>query len=197
MSDSKKQSRRGTAIGLTLDQIVDAALELLEEQGLSGLSARAVAGRVGCEAMSLYHHVGNMDGLLDAVVDRLLGSLPHRGTGLAAVATGAHAYLALADRYPVAFQLVATRRWHTPRAIAMVGAMIGDLQAAGLAPEASMRQARILGAYLNGAGLALAAWSRDHRAAVEIGPASARGAAAVRADLLAGLDRILAGTACA
>jgi AcrR family transcriptional regulator len=48
---------------------VAAALEVADADGLSGLSMRAVARRLGVEAMSLYHHVANKEALLDAMVD--------------------------------------------------------------------------------------------------------------------------------
>ena len=36
---------------------------------------RALAGRLGVEAMSLYHHVAGKDALLDAMVDAVFGEL--------------------------------------------------------------------------------------------------------------------------
>ncbi|GAA1477397.1 TetR/AcrR family transcriptional regulator C-terminal domain-containing protein [Nocardioides aestuarii] len=46
-----------------------AALEIADADGLSGLSMRAVARRLGVEAMSLYHHVANKEAMVDAMVD--------------------------------------------------------------------------------------------------------------------------------
>ena len=45
------------------DEIVAAALELLEEQGPDGVTMRAVAARVGIRAPSLYKHVPDKDDL--------------------------------------------------------------------------------------------------------------------------------------
>ena len=46
---------------------------LADEQGLAALSMRALAGRLGVEAMSLYHHVAGKEALLDAMVDAVFG----------------------------------------------------------------------------------------------------------------------------
>ena len=59
--------------GLTREAVVAAAIALADEEGLPGLSMRAVAARLGVEAMSLYHHVPNKDALLDAMVDLVFG----------------------------------------------------------------------------------------------------------------------------
>jgi len=57
------------AAALTRTDIVRAAMVLADAEGLAALSMRAVARRLEVEAMSLYHHVANKDGLLDGMVD--------------------------------------------------------------------------------------------------------------------------------
>lgn len=51
--------------GLTKAAIVQAALSLLDEVGLDGLTVRAVAGRLGVQAPALYWHVPSKQDLLD------------------------------------------------------------------------------------------------------------------------------------
>jgi AcrR family transcriptional regulator len=60
---------RSGSTGLTRQAIVAAAVELADHEGISALSMRAVARRLGVEAMSLYHHVANKEALLDGMVD--------------------------------------------------------------------------------------------------------------------------------
>lgn len=69
------------AVGLTRDRVVAAALEVVREHGLDGLSMRKVAARLGVEAMSLYTHVRNKADLLDALYDDLLSRVPEAGDG--------------------------------------------------------------------------------------------------------------------
>lgn len=57
---------------LTRDEILTAALRLIDEGGVAALTMRRVAESVGVEAMSLYHHVPNKDALLDGVIELVL-----------------------------------------------------------------------------------------------------------------------------
>lgn len=56
---------------LSRESIALAALELTNSGGLPALSMRKLGGRLGVEAMSLYHYVDSKDDLLDAVLDEL------------------------------------------------------------------------------------------------------------------------------
>lgn len=56
---------------LSRESVLEAALELADEAGLTGVSMRKVAGRVGVEAMSLYNHVKNKEDLIDGIVDQV------------------------------------------------------------------------------------------------------------------------------
>ena len=60
---------------LTRDRVVAEAVALADERGLAALSMRALAARLGVEAMSLYHHLANKDALLDAMVDAVFGAM--------------------------------------------------------------------------------------------------------------------------
>ena len=203
-----KTSRRPRKItaALSRDRIARAALARIAAGGVSGLSMRRLAADLGCEAMSLYHHVDGIEGVLDTVVDELFDSLLRTAVSGAdprkSLASFADAYLALAETYPNAFPLVATRLLHTPRALAAVGRVLGLLQALGLTQRAALRQARVLAAYLNGAGLALAAWRLARPAGAGahklltrdpvLGPLMPEvNSRAVHADLKAGLRRLL------
>ena len=54
---------------LDLGELLDAALALVDAEGLEALTMRRLAAAVGVEAMSLYHHVPSKEALLDLVVD--------------------------------------------------------------------------------------------------------------------------------
>jgi AcrR family transcriptional regulator len=58
---------------LTRDAIVDAALVLLERDGIDGLSMRRLAQELGTGAASLYWHVGDKEELLSLLLDRIVG----------------------------------------------------------------------------------------------------------------------------
>jgi AcrR family transcriptional regulator len=71
--------RRPRADGLTLDRILDAALELVDEDGLDGLTMRRLAARLDCGHASLYRHVAGHDEVVVLLVDRVLGSIRFDG----------------------------------------------------------------------------------------------------------------------
>lgn len=52
---------------LSKERITAAALELVEERGLKGLTMRALGERLGVEAMALYHYFPSKAALLEAV----------------------------------------------------------------------------------------------------------------------------------
>jgi AcrR family transcriptional regulator len=54
---------------VTVAQVVDAALQLADDQGLAAVSMRSVAARVGVSAMSVYTYVPGKPELLDLMVD--------------------------------------------------------------------------------------------------------------------------------
>src|SRR5512132_1614763 len=58
---------------LTQEAIVRAALEVLDADGLDGLSMRRVAEELDTGPASLYWHVGSKDGLLDLLFDHVIG----------------------------------------------------------------------------------------------------------------------------
>jgi AcrR family transcriptional regulator len=58
---------------ISRDAIVTAAIQLLDREGLAALSMRKLADELGAGAASLYWHVGSKDGLLDLVMDQVIG----------------------------------------------------------------------------------------------------------------------------
>lgn len=66
-------------VGLTEEQIVAAALEVLDSDGLDRLSLRAVASRLGVRVNAVAWHVKDKAGLLSAVADAMMADcLPAR-----------------------------------------------------------------------------------------------------------------------
>jgi len=57
---------------LSLERIVATAVELLDAEGVDGLTMRKLADRVGSGAMSLYWHVGNKEEVFDLALDAVL-----------------------------------------------------------------------------------------------------------------------------
>ena len=78
----KERGGRGPKPGLTVQQIVDTAIQLADEEGLDALSMRKVADRLGTGAMSLYRYVPSKAELLDLMLDTIHGEdAGHQPTG--------------------------------------------------------------------------------------------------------------------
>jgi AcrR family transcriptional regulator len=58
---------------LTQEAIVEAAIEVLDAEGLDAFSMRKVADQLDTGAASLYWHVGSKDGLLDLIFEEVIG----------------------------------------------------------------------------------------------------------------------------
>lgn len=66
---------------ITRRRLVEAALRLVDEQGLQALTFRRLATELGASPMSAYAHVRNKDELLDLMLDHVLGEIDLRPTG--------------------------------------------------------------------------------------------------------------------
>ena len=68
--------------GLTRERLVEAALALIKEEGIDGLSMRALADRLEVKAASLYWHVRDRRELVELLAEAILGSVrPRTGQG--------------------------------------------------------------------------------------------------------------------
>jgi AcrR family transcriptional regulator len=108
---SPKRTRAGRA-GLSREQVLDAALDLIDRDGVAALSMRRLGAELGVEAMTLYHYVPNKDALLDGVVERVMARAESSlldGPWDRALTDYARSLRATLLRHPGAALLVATR----------------------------------------------------------------------------------------
>jgi TetR/AcrR family transcriptional regulator, tetracycline repressor protein len=66
--------KTGRTASLTRDEIIDAALSLIQKQGLSGLTMRAVAAELQVTPMAVYYYIDDKDELLRLAVERITAS---------------------------------------------------------------------------------------------------------------------------
>jgi AcrR family transcriptional regulator len=72
MSLHAAEERRSQSRAETRRVILDATEELLLEAGHRGLSVRKLVDRCGYSAPTIYHHFGDKDGLIDALLEQRL-----------------------------------------------------------------------------------------------------------------------------
>lgn len=72
---ARKPARPPRKPPISAEAIVDAALAIIDAEGMDALSMRRVAQKLDTGAATLYAHVQNKEELLDLVVDRVTGEL--------------------------------------------------------------------------------------------------------------------------
>lgn len=69
---SRRSAQKADEPSLSLERIVATAVDLLDTQGVDGLTMRRLADRLGSGAMSLYWHVAGKDEVFDLALDSVL-----------------------------------------------------------------------------------------------------------------------------
>jgi AcrR family transcriptional regulator len=120
----------------TLPEIRQAALKIVDDDGLAGLSMRSLAGTLGTGPMTLYNYVRDREGIEELVVEAVIAevALPAPSgdwrRDAQAVAT---ALWQTVRAHPAAIPLVLTRRSDSATAFAPAEALIRALSSGGLA----------------------------------------------------------------
>ncbi|HEY1174661.1 MAG TPA: TetR/AcrR family transcriptional regulator [Phytomonospora sp.] len=138
---------------LSRERIVAAAVALADEKGEPGVTMRALAGRLGVEAMSLYNHVAGRDDMLDGMVDTVFAEieLPRAGAGWRTAMRDrtASAREAL-KRHPWAVGLMDSRRGPGPATLRHHDTVLGVLRADGFSVAMAAHAFSLIDSYLYG-----------------------------------------------
>ncbi|TPQ18840.1 TetR/AcrR family transcriptional regulator [Streptomyces sporangiiformans] len=150
---------------LSRGQIVKAALELLDAEGLEALSMRKLGARLNAGATSMYSHVANKDELIELVVDEVFGEIEIPGEGesvewRAAVRRCARSLRAAFLRHPWVASVLgeAGLAYLGPNMMRFSDAMLGVFEDAGFSLEQADQAVTTVGAYTMGVAITEAAW---------------------------------------
>jgi len=141
---------------LSAARIAAAALALVDEKGLDGLSFRALAAKLRCEAMSLYHYYPSKAHLLDAMADLFLGEIPPVDRSLPwldRLRALARVYRGAALRHPRFFQFMSLYRMNSRAGLSFLNAILMAFEDSGLDAEQRAQLFRVLGYFVTGAAL--------------------------------------------
>lgn len=156
--------------GLTREKILEAALALVDSQGMAGLSMRRLAGVLGVDPMAIYHHLPGKRAILDALVARVFGAQeppPASADWREQVRAFAHSYRRIARQHPaLVLHLISDVESGRVAAPLANEPLYAALLAAGLAPDTLVATADLLFDFLHGVALA--------ERAGPLGPADAR-----------------------
>jgi AcrR family transcriptional regulator len=123
---------------LSKDRIRDAALELIDTDGLPALSMRNLAGRLGVQAASLYSHFPNKDAVLDAVANLLTRQVDTSGFDVGwqhGLQTWGRSYRAALRAHPNAAPIVAAGTGERADFLSMADGVHGGLLRHGWPPR--------------------------------------------------------------
>ncbi len=127
---------------LSRERILDAAVRIVDREGLAALSMRRVGADLGVEAMSLYRHVPGKTALLDGVIERVFAELQRNVDHLDwrdAFRSLARSFLELMRRHPHAIPLVSGVVLTNPAVLGPAGSGMATLRRAGFDAETSLR----------------------------------------------------------
>jgi AcrR family transcriptional regulator len=138
---------------LTRHQVVMAAIELADRDGIESISMRRLAQELGVEAMSLYTHVRNKEDLLDGMADAVIGMVPVDAgaadwrTSLRRMALGARLVML---RHAWVPRVLETRTAPGPAGLAYINRVLGILREGGFSVAQAHHALHILGSRLLG-----------------------------------------------
>lgn len=139
-----------------------AAVALLDEEGLAGLSMRKLADRLSAGATSLYWHVETKDDLLEYVIDEIYGEVDVPEPELAGWRSGvillAHSLRATILRHPWLPEVISSRASLGPNAMSLSQRATALFRSAGFTGFELDHATSALISYVLGTTGAEAAW---------------------------------------
>ena len=165
-----KSSTHPARAPLSRERILNAAIELADEDGIEALTMRRLGRRLGVEAMSLYNHVTDKDDILDGMVELITaefevptGTADWRAT-IRSSTISAHQVL---RRHPWASSVIESRARTGPNRLRLLEATIGVLAGAGFPMPVVIRTLMALDSHTYGFTLQEQAWPFPVEAAPE------------------------------
>ncbi|MDL4776602.1 TetR/AcrR family transcriptional regulator [Actinomadura xylanilytica] len=147
------------------EQIVSAALGLLDAEGIDALSMRRLGARLNAGATSMYTHVANKDELMELVVDEVYGEVEVPAADdpagwRAAVTRYAHSMRAMVLRHPWIVSVLgeAGVAYLGPNVMRQNEALLAVFEQGGFTLEAADRALNTVVAYVIGVSTSEAAW---------------------------------------
>jgi AcrR family transcriptional regulator len=138
---------RGRPPTIDREAVFDAAIRLLDAEGVEALTMRRLASELGVSAMAPYRHVASKDELLMVLVDRLAARLvyPPRPTEPkgAILVLWSTIYDSLAE-HPWIPEVLARRRMMAPSVLDAIEEIHAALRNADLSIEAAVRAYRLM-----------------------------------------------------
>jgi AcrR family transcriptional regulator len=140
---------------LTRERVIEAALGVMDSEGLDAVTMRRIGRELGVEAMSLYNHVADKDDVLTGIVEHVMTEFDppaSRGDWREDARNAARAWRGILARHPNVMTVMAERRkpLTNPSSVRPMDAAIGVLREAGLDVLDAAQTFHAFGAYIMG-----------------------------------------------
>ena len=146
---------------LTREQIVAAAIGIVDREGLDKLSMRKLASELDMSPMSLYYHVPDKSALYDLILDAVMSDIdvsfddPSKPIEERVIG-GFYGLREALMRHPNAVQLALSRSMRTPAQVRPIETLLGELMKAGLPATDAVTAVDVIGQYTFGTTMAYA-----------------------------------------
>jgi AcrR family transcriptional regulator len=179
---------------LTREKILAKAIEILDAEGVEGLSMRRLGDALGVEAMALYHHFPNKDAILDGLLTRIVEetgpALPVADAASdwkTVMASGPASAGRVLEAHPKAGWLFLGRQYSTAMSLQMLEAPLAILESAGFHGQELVDAAHAIFAYAAGWYILASgeggSWSGPDDEAIAAAPEAAPRAASLAPEL--------------
>lgn len=141
---------------LTRERILVIAVEIADKDGVGAVTMRAVATRLGVEAMSLYNHVANKEDILDGMVDLVIEQIDvpaESDDWRTAMHRRAMSARGVFGRHRWAPMLLDSRQSSGPARLHYFDSVLGALMRAGFSLDSASRAFSLLDSYVYGFGI--------------------------------------------
>jgi AcrR family transcriptional regulator len=142
---------------LSREQIVAAAMELIDADGLAEFTTRKLAAVLGVRGPSLYNYFATKDEILDAVANQVTDMVDISMLGRTYWADGlrgwARSFRAALLQHPNIVPFLAQGPGRRPASLAMADAVFGALVDAGWPPSRATRIGALMRYYVTGSAL--------------------------------------------
>lgn len=140
---------------LNRSRVIQAAIGLVDEDGMEALTMRALAEALGVKAMSLYNHVQNKDDLVDGMVDVIYReiALPGETDWKTAMRDRAISARQVLTRHPWAIALMESRTTPGPANLHHHDTVLAVLRDAGFSIQDATFAYSVIDSYIYGFAL--------------------------------------------
>jgi AcrR family transcriptional regulator len=138
---------------LTRHRVLEAAVAIVDRQGLAALTMRRLGAELDVEAMSVYKHVSNKDEILDGIIELVIGEIEIPAGGADwkdAMRRRARSARAVFGRHSWAIGLLEARGSKGPAAFRYVDAILGNLRLAGFSVDHAVHAFWLLDSFVYG-----------------------------------------------